>query len=313
MVTGAACGGGDTGSGGGSSSNNGGSGGGNGGSTVTVNPSNTGSATTNPSNTGSSTSSSMDCGGGIMFMPAACQTCADNKCCAETKVCDQGSDCLTYLSCIQNATTQDEFDACATATPKGKTDLDAVDACLQKDCQTECMLSSCTGDGLDWDAAFQTGDDTFAECTKCDQDKCCAQFTALTTDLQACGGMDPCPANDATNACIDDLTDAACTGSAKDAITCQEKNCTDECFAGVCDAGVIGGTTCAVCEGKSCCTEFEAMGCGTMDPACQGHLDALNDCTANGMASAKCMADPIGQAAAQCVVDKCDTECMPKH
>jgi hypothetical protein len=102
----------------------------------------------------------------LNFNDPACGTCAAGECCDPLQACDTSMDCLTYLDCVGDCTDQPCADACATATPGGKTLLDALDACLDGSCMTQCGDNSfpiC-------DSGFSVPDEA---CATCLGDSCC--------------------------------------------------------------------------------------------------------------------------------------------
>jgi hypothetical protein len=313
MFTGAACGGGDTGSGGGGTNGTGGSGGS--ASTATTNP--TSMSTVNPTTT---TGTSMaDCGalpGNLT--PAACGTCVETSCCKEAKACDTGSDCLTLLTCILNATDASGLPACEMQTPGGKSDLEAFQACLNgSKCvdAAACNGPLCTTNTIGVDGSTTRG----AACNACNGTNCCAELSTLTDDVNAdsdCTGGGDCVPIDDLNACTGNPD--GCTGGAhaKAAAQCQDHNCPSSCGIAVCDSGIVFSSAkdsddiydCISCLATKCCTQFDASMCNvtpTPPASCQQFLDDLDTCANDPT----CNMNPDAVAANDCEVNTCKTEC----
>jgi hypothetical protein len=73
-------------------------------------------------------------------MPA-CDTCMDTSCLAQCGTCSAtGSPCMTFLTCAGACASGDQtcVNNCATQSPTGASEYDALITCLQTSCATQC-------------------------------------------------------------------------------------------------------------------------------------------------------------------------------
>jgi hypothetical protein len=318
MVGAAACGGGGTGTGGGGT-------GGSGGSASTVNPQTT--TTVGPGGTGGN---APNCGAlASSLMPAACATCVEGSCCAEAKNCDMGTNCGTLLGCILQATTASAVAACETQDANGAADLKAFSDCVDG---SKCVNGDTPLPASGMSAAACSGSFCFTStiaypntqmdpavdaCNACLGSECCAEFTAVTNDVNndpACATANPpCVELSDLQACTEDPTN--CTGSAdaKAAGSCQDMKCQATCGVPICDSGIQNSGTsafaCSSCLDTNCCMEFEASMCAPSGgDACTTWLADFNSCSMSPQ-PASCTGDASALAAFTCQTMNCMSEC----
>lgn len=70
--------------------------------------------------------------------PLDCSSCTQSRCGAEQSACGAGSDCDGYSTCVIASNDAASAAACGTAHPTGKAASDALAACTQGKCKSEC-------------------------------------------------------------------------------------------------------------------------------------------------------------------------------
>jgi hypothetical protein len=271
-----------------------GSGGGNGGGNTSLS---TSSGTTSSS---SGSGGTVSCGD-FLFNPDVpeCQPCAFDNCCAETEACNQQSDCWALLQCIGTCLDQACVDTCNAQFPNGETALNAFTECTSGSCQMECGYSSCPDNAIGYPPEAME-----EECNSCVDNNCCEEFTALSTPCIA-GDQTACDAAvDALNECLNDEAAATCTGGDPNglpAAQCQKAECGDVCPAPICNSGyTIKPIECATCLGACDCAAFTA---------CNADANCNTCLISGGQQGNNCDQDANFNAAQDCFMNTCGTEC----
>lgn len=149
---------------------------------------------------------------GFTAQDAMCQTCFENKCCAQMSACAADKDCTTCAT----SPSASQPASCATNAL-----YQAEQSCISMSCFAECGGSKC-GFGSD-----------NATCNTCYEDKCCAELSACAMDSTCVS-------------CVTTSTPAASCASnplVKAARTCVNGNCATACGSGAGGSAGAGGGT----------------------------------------------------------------------
>lgn len=80
--------------------------------------------------------------GGIKTGVAPCDSCIESSCCSEATACGTSGACLTVVDCVNNCNGVMSCEqGCGTTTPAGVSDANAINACLNSKCATQCAAA----------------------------------------------------------------------------------------------------------------------------------------------------------------------------
>jgi hypothetical protein len=157
------------------------------------------------------------------FKIPACNDCLAASCCAQQAACATGTECDATFICLKACAAGDTAcqKACGTASLPGATDHDALIACLQSSCMTECAAPAQTPICMSGFATSGAND----PCATCLGVSCCDEFTA-------CGMEKGTAAMPLCHECAVGSTDASCKTNPLliAANTCRTAKCKTECM-----------------------------------------------------------------------------------
>lgn len=235
-------------------------------------------STTDYTSSSSSTSTSADCGGLQYSDDVDCQGCLEASCCAELVACDAGTDCGSLWDCLLACDDDPCMEQCFVDYDAGLTPLQDLIGCKDDSCLDSCVPpGALCGTELSYPSAVMT---------QCVTDHCCATY-------------DPCYADPACNACLQDPDGQGCDANQllADYLACKEAQCpTAMCDT---DVGYWSGDdpmiACNICGDTHCCAHLtvcvgdgspgataQCIDCINGEPSCtdQTTLDAATAFTA---------------------------------
>ena len=238
--------------------------------------------------------------GGALSDRTPCQKCRLTKCVDMCRTCIDGTDnCTEVYNCYERCWEFDK-DPCA---------QESSNDCLQN-CNRQ-YGSQAIGLFLDWlgrqgkcaaEPCFNECRPTCevgasnalplgAECAACNQAEC---METCSTCMQhdGCLRLDRCINScDRNNACIDECISKFGDGwdARKSWYSCLQEKCLAPCFLEKpkeetsCQAGVLGGGTCDICNCQNCFEECDAC---LQSPECREYRKCTKECKDNGMSEA---------------------------
>lgn len=251
--------------------------------------------TTTSSTTGTGTGGAGPCGAYVWDALPSCEQCAESSCCAELKLCDDGTPCAEIAACAAACGAKDI--ACLTTCvnddttkhqSQGAIDFGNLSYCVAAQCSTSvaCSFPIC-GTSFTWSKR------SCSDCLSGDA-TCCAAFTQCSTDSVCSACM---LTNDAAPACATNAIFQQIVGCL------NGEGCGRDCAFDVCDDLAYGyaETHCNFClsqQSGGCCTEFDAC---RGDTACAACLEPS--------APASCSSNNKLQAFYDCISASCYVQC----
>jgi hypothetical protein len=156
---------------------------------------------------------------------ADCESCAAQSCCAQSSACSRDPVCSAHLACVNACAPSDHacLTTCASVPDGGADDVfEALLACELDQCETQCAFASLACGGL------SSSDPT---CDTCVSGQCCAQESAVGTNIDAIHYTECAAACVGNPPCLDTCALQHPTGwsPARDLEQCTQQKCLGTC------------------------------------------------------------------------------------
>lgn len=158
---------------------------------------------------------------GFQLPPAACNDCAQSKCCEVGWVSNTQPSFWSYQDCVANCADAGCFQTCASENPEGRDNYMAFIGCLGTHCAEACAVqpaATCGG--------------FYAEpCGACVSASCCDESTACLLD-PACQTLQRCVGACSGDACVSQCESASpgAVEALADLDACLASSCGSECL-----------------------------------------------------------------------------------